>query len=276
MEVKVIPEPDLESIIQVEQRSFGVLTIDVNATYIETIGIGPCLGIYLDAGNSKVLAHLDPLNVTNGDVDHIFQYFQQKWIDFNPTRAILIASAQTPADNIAKGRKYLESKGISTDIDNSSLNDVSVIIDKAGNYAHLSDIKARKSDTSVTEAQDRSFEQSMKRDKLYRLECATDRGWARLERLPTYEGQHSDRQFIGEKMFAGLPFSIIIDNGIYYQNVDFEYSPEMMQEIKATMSAPQGTQHFSTYSSGRYKGDYIVRKLTPTETNRVTLIIGAK
>ncbi|MBI2662590.1 hypothetical protein HYX11_03965 [Candidatus Woesearchaeota archaeon] len=282
MIISTIVEPNLESVIEIEQRSFGVLTSNSERNYLETIGINTCLGLYLEDGETKVLAHLDPLNVTNGDVDHILQYFQQKWIDFRPTRAILVVSNQTRESNITKIKEYLENKGININVDYSELDSISVCVDKNGNYAHLIGVKSREIDQDIISRQDREFEQSMQKDHLYRLECATDRGWAStLEYLPQTErelGIDPDKVSLHPNDIPELPFPIIVtlkSNLKYFQRIGHRTSELMAREILASMDNKCKIFHGEYSATARaHPGDWIVRPLSSEEIARVRIYLG--
>lgn len=266
--IPTITEPNLERVIEVEQRSFGVLTPDSGKEYIETIGIGPCIGVYMEEGDTKVLTHLDALNVRNVDIDHIFQYFQQQWTEFKPSRAILIASAQTNEANIAKVKEYLEKNIINIEVDCSNLNIISIVVDNNGSYSHIDKLKPRNIDANTLEIQRRLFEQSIKRDPLYRLKCVTDENtWQGLKLLPSYRDSY--RGWLGRSNYTGLPFDVIVDEDMYYQFYKFLSSEEMSDISRQT----QSEKNSGNVEYPNHLGDSLVRILSPEEVNKIKKII---
>jgi hypothetical protein len=270
-----IYEPQLERIIEVEQRSFGVLTDASNQDYLETIGISPCIGVYLESCDTKVLAHLDPLNVRFGDIDHIFQYFERRWLTFAPDKAVLVASSLTGAEEVEEVTKYLTKKGIGVDLYRSDADSISIIVDRAGRIGELTSLQSRDFDQAVYNAQLKSIEQSVKRDPKYRLECATDRGWAgNLELLSVYDGVFDN--CIGKSSCVGLPLNLVAVNGVYYQNMGFSPTQKFVKNAIESITRGMGGNIICIHHTGEYIGDRIVRKLSSDEQIAVDRLLIAK
>ncbi len=62
--IPVIREPPLKEILRVNQRGFGYINPEVDRSYIETISLGKCVGVYVRDVNRQLqaLAHIDDAN----------------------------------------------------------------------------------------------------------------------------------------------------------------------------------------------------------------------
>ncbi len=273
----------LENIACVEQRSFGVLMPESPYTALQTFSISNCVGLYLKSNDIAVLTHLDALNGTQGDLKHIFQYFQQRWLRFVPHETIITTSSDSDPDTVDKIGTQLGQMKIPYSIDVGAESRVHIQVDRNG-YTKIPFRKCAV-DKDILDGMHSSFDRSMKGDKTYQMECVTDKGWSKLERLPCYGSVDDGRIFIGQGMSPKLPFDIIIGGKAIYQNVDFQYSEQEMETIRRgleestrqlealTQGLPPPRNKPRYIRKGEYKGDYIVRKLEPWEVERVQKIM---
>jgi len=95
--IPTIREPPLEEILRVTQRGFGYLTPEVDKTYIETIGLGPCIGVYVRDVDRQLqaLAHIDGYRGYGNQTNLFLAYLINKGLtDGNFDDVLLLRSQQ--------------------------------------------------------------------------------------------------------------------------------------------------------------------------------------
>jgi hypothetical protein len=113
--IPTITEPPLQEILRVYQRGFGYLNPEVDKSYIETIGLGPCIGVYVrDADRQlQALAHIDENHLGYGDQTNQFlAYLKNKQLtDENFDDVFILRSQQADKKGIVEIYSTLRMRG---------------------------------------------------------------------------------------------------------------------------------------------------------------------
>lgn len=136
-DIPTIREPSLHEILRVSQRGFGYLNPEVDKLYIETIGLGECIGIYVRDidRNLQALAHIDAnrLGYTN-QTNQFLAYLKNKQLtDENFDDVFVLRSQQADERGVDEIYSTLRMRGHrkAEIVDGDWM--INVIFDKEGN-----------------------------------------------------------------------------------------------------------------------------------------------
>ncbi len=100
--IQTITEPPLREVLRVGQRAFGYLNPDVDKNYLETIGIGFCIGVYVKNSSRGLqgLAHLDGPDY-RGQVGQFLRYLRARNLtDDNYSQVQVLRSQQSVREGV--------------------------------------------------------------------------------------------------------------------------------------------------------------------------------
>lgn len=115
--IPAIREPPLDEIIRVGQRGFGYLNPEVkNKSYLETIGLGTCIGLYVrdDKRELQALAHIDagPSIGYKEQTELFLRYLRGKNLtDGNFDKILILKSQQASEEYVEKIHSVLRNRG---------------------------------------------------------------------------------------------------------------------------------------------------------------------
>lgn len=134
--IQIIKEPPLEEILRVNQRGFGYLNPEVDKANIETIGLGPCIGVYVrDIDRDlQALAHIDKSLGYEYGVTQFLAYLKNKHLtDENFDEVLVLRSQLADKKGIDEIYLTLRIRGHKPEIVDSDKEIIDVIFDKDGN-----------------------------------------------------------------------------------------------------------------------------------------------
>lgn len=137
-------EPPLENVIRVSQRGFGYINPGTEKQFLETIGLGPCIGVYVKDNETglQALAHLDAggySGIRYGEQLNTFLAYlkNQDLTDGDFDEVLVIRSQQGDKEGLEEVTSALKMRGHKFTEVFSYNQSMRIIFDKNGNMYNV-------------------------------------------------------------------------------------------------------------------------------------------